>query len=91
MIVAIVAVPILVAPVTMKVKLLPATVGVTLRPLKTPAVNAADVPVIPAVPLYATVLVKLVTVLLFTSCAVSVIPVIAAPAVCGEVIVDIAK
>ena len=45
------AVPILVAPVTMKVKLLPATVGVTLRPLNTPEAKVADVPVIPAVPL----------------------------------------
>ena len=34
---------------------------------------------------------KLVTVLLFTSCAVSVIPVIPVPAACGEVIVEIAK
>jgi hypothetical protein len=34
---------------------------------------------------------KLVTVLLFASCAVSVIPVIAVPAVCGVVMVEIAK
>ena len=76
---------------TMNVLPLPAVVGVTLTPVNWPDVNAAEVPVIPAVPLYATVLVKLVTVLLLTSCAVSVIPVIAVPAVCGDDIADIAK
>jgi hypothetical protein len=75
----------------MNVKLLPATVGVTLTALNTPAVNAADVPVIPAVPLYATVDVKLVAVLLFASSAVMVMPVIAVPAVCGDEIAEIAK
>ena len=81
----------MVDPVTTKVLPLPATVGVTLTPLNTPKVNAPDVPVIPAVPLYATVEAKFVAVLLFTSCAVSVIPVIAVPAVCGDEIAEIAK
>ena len=81
----------MVDPVTTKVLLAPAVVGVTLTPLNTPKVKAADVPVIPAVPLYATVEAKFVAVLLFTSCAVSVIPVITVPAVCGELIVEIAK
>ena len=39
----------------MNVMPVPATVGVTLTPLNTPEVNAAEVPVIPAVPLYVTV------------------------------------
>jgi hypothetical protein len=91
LIVAMVAVPVLADPVTMKVLPLPATVGVTLTPLNTPDVKLADVPVIPAVPLYATVETKLVTVLLFTSCAVSVMPVMAVPAVCGDEIVEMAK
>ncbi len=86
-----VAVPVLVDPVTMKVLLVPATVGVTLTPVKWPAVKAPDVPVIPAVPLYVTVPVKPVTVLLFTSCAVSVMPVMGVPAVCGEEIAEMAK
>jgi len=86
-----VAVPVLLEPVTTKVLLAPAVVGVTLTLLNTPKVKAADVPVIPAVPLYATVETKLVTVLLFTSCAVSVIPVMAVPAVCGDEIVEMAK
>src|ERR1035437_2923842 len=86
-----VAVPVWADRVTMNVLPLPATVGVTLTPLNTPDVKLADVPVIPAVPLYATVETKLVTVLLFISCAVMVIPVIAVPAVCGDEIPDIAK
>ena len=65
--------------------------GVTLTPPSTPRENDPDVPVIPAVPLYVTVLTKLVAVLLFASCAVSVIPVIAVPAVAGELIPVIAK
>jgi hypothetical protein len=36
--------------VTVTVRLLPAAVGVTLALLNTPAVNAVDVPVTPAVP-----------------------------------------
>ena len=86
-----VLVPVLADPVTMNVLLAPATVGVTLTPLNTPKVNAPDVPVIPAVPLYATVEAKFVAVLLFTSCAVSVIPVMAVPAVCGDEIAEITK
>src|SRR6202007_3390072 len=43
--------PVLLEPVTTKVTPVPATVGVTLTLLNTPAVNAADVPVMPAVPL----------------------------------------
>ena len=78
-------------PVTMKVLLLPAVIGVTLTPVNWPAVNPAEVPVIPAVPLYVTVEPKLVTVWLFASCAVSVTDVIGVPAVCGELIVEIAK
>ena len=46
-----VAVPVLPDPVTMNVLPVPATVGVTLTPESTPDVNAAEVPVIPAVPL----------------------------------------
>ena len=46
-----VAVPVIAEPVTTNVKLLPATIGVTLTPVNTPAVNAAEVPVIPVVPL----------------------------------------
>ena len=86
-----VAVPVLPDPVIIKVLLLPAVIGVTLTPVNWPAVKAAEVPVIPAVPLYVTVPMKLVTVLLFASCAVSVTDVIAVPAVCGELIVEIAK
>ena len=43
-------VPFFVDSVTIKVNPLPATVGVTLTPVNTPAVNAPEVPVIPAVP-----------------------------------------
>ena len=50
----IVVVPVLLpdpaGPVTTNVKLLPATVGVTLTLLNTPDEKVADVPVIPAVP-----------------------------------------
>ena len=49
-------------PATVSVRPLPATVGVTLTPFNAPAVNAAEVPVTPAVPAYVTVPVKLVTV-----------------------------
>ena len=56
--------PVLPDPVTMKVRALPTAEGVTLTPVNRPALKAADVPVIPAVPLYVTVPVKLVTVLL---------------------------
>ena len=69
----------------------PATVGVTLTLERTPAVNAAEVPVTPAVPPKATVPVKPVAVLLFASRAVSVMPVIAVPAVCGVEIAEIEK
>lgn len=77
--------------VTVTVKLVPSTVAVTLALLSTPAVNAADVPVTPAVPPYVTVEVKLVTVLLFTSCAVIVEIWNAVPTICGEAIAEIAK
>ena len=89
--VVIVAVPVLVDPVTMNVREEPETAGVTLTPESTPEVKAPEVPVIPAVPLYETVETKLVTVLLLTSWAVRVIPVMAVPAVWGEEMVDIAK
>ena len=84
-------VPVLPDPVTTKLRLVPATVGVTLTPVNWPDVKEVDVPVIPAVPLYVTVPVKLVTVLLFKSCAVSVMFVIAVPAVCGDDMAEIAK
>ena len=45
-----VAEPVLPEFETVNVLLLPATVGVTLTPVNTPAVNAAEVPVMPAVP-----------------------------------------
>ena len=86
-----VIVPVLPEPVTTNVRLVPAIVGVTLAPVNWPDVNAADVPEIPAVPLYVTVPVKLVTVLLPASCAVSVIPAIAVPAVCGDEMDEIEK
>lgn len=86
-----VAVPVLLDPVTMNVSLLPATAGVTLTPVNWPDENDAEVPVIPAVPLYVTVVVKLVTVLLPASCAVSVIPVMGVPTVCGEEMAEITK
>ncbi len=89
--VAIVAVPVLVEPVTTNVSEVPETVGVTLTPESTPAVKAAEVPVIPAVPLYVTDDTKLVAVLLLISCAVRVIPVMAVPTVWGVVMVDIIK
>jgi hypothetical protein len=76
---------------TVTVKLLPATVGVTLAPLNTPEVNAADVPVTPAVPPNVTVEPKLVTVLPFGSCAVIVVMAKAVPAVCGDEMAEIAK
>jgi hypothetical protein len=91
LIVAIVAEPVADPFVTVTVKLLPSTVAVTLALLNTPAVNAADVPVTPAVPPYVTVEVKLVTVLLFTSCAVIVEMVNGVPTICGEDIAEIAK
>jgi hypothetical protein len=75
----------------MKVIPVPATVGVTLTPVNRPNVKEAEVPVIPAVPLYVTVPVKLVVVLLFKSCAVSMIPVMAIPAVCGDDMSEIKK
>ena len=77
--------------VTVKVRLLPATVGVTLTPVSTPAVKVAEVPVKPPVPPKLTVPVKLVTVALEASCAVRVMPVIGVPTVCGELIAEIAK
>ena len=86
-----VLVPVLPEPVTTKLRLVPATVGVTLTPVNWPDVKEADVPVIPAVPLYITVPVKLVTVLLPASCAVSVMPVIAVPDVCGDEMDEIEK
>jgi len=46
-----VAVPVLADPVTIRVLPVPTLVGVTLTPVNCPAVNAAEVPVIPAVPL----------------------------------------
>ena len=49
--VVMVAEPVFVEPVTTNVNELPATVGVTVTLESTPAVNAAEVPVIPAVPL----------------------------------------
>ena len=76
---------------TVTVKLLPATVGVTLALLNTPAVNAGDVPVTPAVPPYVTVEVKPVAVLLFASCAVIVAMVNAVPAVFVPEIAEITK
>ena len=75
---------------TVTVKLFPATVGVTLKPLNTPEVNGPDEPVTPAVPPNVTGPVKLVTVLLFTSCAVIVMAK-AVPAVWGDSIAEIAK
>jgi hypothetical protein len=78
-------------PATVNVLPPPAVMGVTLTPVNWPPVNAAEVPVIPAVPVYVTVEPKLVTVWLFASCAVSVTDVIGVPAVCGEVSVEIAK
>ena len=80
--VVMVAVPLWLEPSsTVTVRELPATVGVTLTLERTPAVNAADVPVTPAVPLKVTVPVNEVTVLSFASRAVSVMPVMAVPAV----------
>jgi ABC-type polysaccharide/polyol phosphate export permease len=90
--VAIVAEPVWPDPsFTVTVRLLPALVGVTLALLNTPAVNAADVPVTPAVPPNVTVDMKLVTVLLFASCAVIVAMVNAVPAVLVPEIDEIAK
>ena len=90
--VAIVAVPVCPDPsLTVTVKLLPANVGVTLALFSTPLLNAADVPVTPAVPPNVTVPPKLVTALLFASCAVIVAMVNTVPAVCGDEIADIAK
>ena len=86
-----VLVPVLDDPVTTSVIPVPAIVGVTLIPESTPPVNADEVPVIPAVPLKATVLTKLFTALLLRSWAVRVIPVIAVPAVWGEEIAEMAK
>ena len=45
-----VAAPVLVDPVTIRVLPVPTLVGVTLTPFNCPAVNAGEVPVIPAVP-----------------------------------------
>ena len=90
--VAMVAEPVWLAPsVTVKVRLLPATVGVTLTPVSTPAVKLAEVPVKPPVPPKVTVPVKLVAVALDASLAVRVMPVMGVPTVCGEVIGEIAK
>ena len=86
-----VQVPVLPAPVIMNVKPLPTSVGVTLTSVNWPAVKIPELPVIPAVPLYVTVPVKLVTVTLFASCAVNVIPVMGVPAVWGDVIGVIAS
>ena len=76
---------------TLMVLLAPACVTVTLC-VRAPLVNAPDVVglIVPAVVVKATVLVKLVTVLLFKSCAVIVI-LNALPAVLGLVIFAIAK
>jgi hypothetical protein len=71
----------LVLAATVTVKLLPATVAVTLALLNTPEVNDPDVPVTPAVPPNVTVPLKLVTVLLLESCAVIVVMVKGVPAV----------
>jgi hypothetical protein len=60
--VAIEADPVAEPEVTVTVRLVPANVGVTLAPLNTPEVKAADVPVTPAVPPNVTVEPKLVTV-----------------------------
>ena len=90
--VVIVAEPLCADPsVTVKVRLLPATVGVTLTPLSTPAVKVPEVPVKPPVPPKLTAPVKPVTVLLETSFAVMVIPVIGVPAVCVAPIAEIVK
>ena len=46
-----VLVPVLEDPVTIKVMPVPAVIGVTVTPVSTPEVKAAEVPVMPAVPL----------------------------------------
>ena len=46
-----VLVPVLPDPVTMKVRVVPARVGVTLTPDNCPALKAGELPVTPAVPL----------------------------------------
>ena len=91
--VVMVAEPVLPEPmsVTVKVRPLPAFVGMTLTPLRTPPVKVAEVPVKPPVPPKLTVPVKLVTVAFDASCAVSVMPVIGVPTVCSEPIAEIAK
>ena len=86
-----VLVPVLPDPVTINVMLAPAVAGVTLTLLNTPELNAAEVPVIPAVPLYVTEPLKPVTVLFPISWAVRVIPVMAVPTTCGEEMVEIIK
>ena len=73
--------PAVCASFTVTVSPLPATVGVTLALLNTPELNVPDGPVTPAVPPNVTVPPKLVTVLLFASCAVIVAMVNGVPAV----------
>ena len=90
--VLIVADPVWLEPsVTVTVKLLPATVGVTLALFSTPDVKVPDVPVAPAVPPKVTVLPKLVAVLLPASWAVIVVMVKGVPAVCGDEMEEITK
>ena len=76
---------------TVTVNPLPATTAVTLALFNTPPLKVPDVPVTPAVPPNVTVPEKLVTVLLFTSCAVIVSMLNGTPAVCGDEIADTAK
>ena len=92
MTVAIAADPVCPDPsLTVTVNPLPAAVAVTLALFNTPELMVPDGPVTPAVPPYATGPPKLVTVLLFASCAVIVAMVNTVPAVCGDEIADIAK
>ena len=76
---------------TVKVRLLPATVGVDADAVEHAKIKVAEVPVKPPVPPKVTVPVKPVAVLLEASCAVRVMPVIGVPTVCGEAIGEIAK
>ena len=77
--------------VTTRVRLLPATFGVTLTPVSTPAVKLPEVPVKPPVPLKLTVPVKLVATASDASLAVMVMPVIGVPWTCGEAIAEMSK